>query len=277
MTDAAKLKEAIDLYNSGASSTKVAQFLGTYGAEALRILRENGVTIRSRGRPGKAGPARRRSGTVEDILRLYGEGFTLREIAEQLNTGWQNISHLLIRNGYKASELERPWRLTPKRKEILDSYQAGMSPKEIHAKYGTARGTIDIWRKLAGYEKQPDGFFARGPEYHKRNKEVAERYQKGDKVYQIASDLGIPEPTIYVILRRQGIQPSRRPTCGRWGPRNAPKSTGKVKSVTTTPFNRDKKLIKRITTLRDSSFNYDTIAAIVGVSRSTVQRIASSN
>lgn len=44
-----------------------------------------------------------------------------------------------------------------------------------------------------------------------------------------------------------------------------------------TTYKTDQQLIKRVTTLRDSSVTYKVIAEVLGVSQSTVWRIASSN
>jgi transcriptional regulator with XRE-family HTH domain len=281
MTNAAQIQKAVELYNSGASGPKVAELLGTYPVNAYKILRENGVVMRHRGRPQADGsaPRRRIRKTIEEMVEMYKGGMTLEDIATALNSSRQYISKLFCDAGYYTRDLDRKFIPNDKQKAIVADYEAGVPPREIRSKYKVCDGTIKLLRDKLNVEAKDAGFYFRqDPEYQRRNKVVAERYKRGDRVEDIAAELGIYETAIPRILRRQGLEPSRMPTSGNWR-KNIPPSPPKVKTVNTktVPFNRDKKLIKRITTLRDASFTYDVIAAMVGVSRSTVNRIAQAN
>lgn len=225
MVTQSQLQAAITLYNSGASGTKVTKFLGlTYPKLAYDLLRENGVTIRSRGRPKADGTfANRKPCTPAQMAEKFKSGMTLRDIADELNTSHQNISHTMIRHGFNPKTLREEHRLNrtykpnARQKAMADMYALGVQPKLIAEQFGVNVSTVTNNARKQGKAIFPAGYWARSDRYEFINNEVVKRYLRGDKIDDIAEALNLPKGTaVYPILRRQGYKPIRMPTAGRW-------------------------------------------------------------
>jgi transposase len=274
----ATVKEAVRRYNAGEATPAIAAFLGTHQTGAYQLLKANGVQMRSRGRPGFNGPARRRKGSLEEIVVMVKSGMTLEAIAKECNTARQNISHLLIRNGYRPSEMERAPRPAPpptaRQLEIVELYKQGIPPKEISERFGISKGVIQLAREKCGVTAHPPAFFHQDETYLRRNKEVAERYLRGDKTADIAADLGIFPTAIPRILRRQGLAPTRMPTAGRWAYTRTP-AAEKARSSATPKLAmvNDPKYVSRVIALHNKGVKQGKILDQTGLKRGTVQRI----
>ena len=131
------VSEAARRYNAGENITKIRSLLGGTLPEVRQALVDAGCVIRSRGRPPANGGDSRRSKieSVSQIKKMYEEdGLTVYEIADKLNTGHQNVSHYMYRNGCPLSSLTRPSKpFTPTMRQvaIIEDYEAGMLPDAI--------------------------------------------------------------------------------------------------------------------------------------------------
>lgn len=278
------ISEAVSRYNSGESITAIRGLLGGCLPEVRAALVENGCIIRSRGRPGVYQPARRRgASTVHDMVHMYEQdGMNLREIAEKLNTNHQNISHYMTRHGFPPSSLTlgyRPFVPDILQSAILDAYTDGLAPRDLCKTFGISKTQLHCLRTKAEIQAHPVGFLNRSPRYDELNEEVKKRYLAGDLGRDIVSDLGIQEPRIYCILRRQGISTNRPRIKGvqpKWlvgAYKGKTTKRKKDKAMTTTQLVRQD-MIRRVKELRQHGFAYEIISSILKISRSSANRYA---
>lgn len=88
--------EIARLYQEGKTLAQVSQSVGCHTQTALRILKAQGIKRRRGGmRLGtKLGP--RTDG--REIIRLYQEGYSIREVARQVGCSFQNVQQTLAYN-----------------------------------------------------------------------------------------------------------------------------------------------------------------------------------
>ncbi|WP_156495971.1 hypothetical protein [Microbacterium sp. T32] len=80
----------VRLYSSGATSTALAGDFKVAKSTILRILRENGVVVRRQPLTAKQ---------VKEAKRLYGSGFSLSEVAEQMKVNQETMRVAIIKVG----------------------------------------------------------------------------------------------------------------------------------------------------------------------------------
>lgn len=90
--------EIVTAYEAGASSTTLAAKYGTTQHAILKLLRDNGATIRTKG-----GWARvYRDGFTEELATLYASGMTIQQIAERLGIGFGSVRRGLAAGGVQS-------------------------------------------------------------------------------------------------------------------------------------------------------------------------------
>lgn len=103
---------------------------------------EDGYNCTTGGQNGSYRPYKIARAEDPDVIRLYNEGFSLREIAREYNVDHATIKTLLLRNNIQL-RTTRNYKFTSEtRQAILDDIAKGISRKEIYNKYKVSHSYV---------------------------------------------------------------------------------------------------------------------------------------
>lgn len=206
----------IEEYENGISSVDIAKKYKVSATTVLNVIKSKGVPIR------KSGPQQgkdvdtynfKRKVAKDDheaIAEKYQQGESTPKLAKEFGVSRERICKILDSMGVDR----RSKKINPEEiKRILDLYQIGHSIKVISEKTDRSQSTIVSILSSKGIKIE------RGRGVRKIKKEdyaeLIKRYQKGDKLKDIAKTYGVKAPTIGHILKTLGIEKNRIPSTAK--------------------------------------------------------------
>lgn len=151
----------------------------------------------------------------EQIVQAYSETLSAYKAAERLGINWKTVYDALARSGVAANGLrtyrEKAKKFTPEQeKEILSLYESGVPTPELKRRYGGSASTyLEIVRRNGGkirpWKGRPSVKLTDADE-----KDICDRYKAGMSSVALATITEHSQPTICMVLRRNGIELRRR-------------------------------------------------------------------
>ena len=191
-------KEVARLYNEGKSRREIVQELqvsvGTVTMDIQKLIK-NGIIQK---RTDVKRNAKKKEERRKKVARLYNEGKSRKEIAEELQISVATVGvyiQELIKNG-AVQDLgkEKSEKKEERRKKVARLYQEGKTQKEIAEELQVSLSVVyNDEKRLLG-----DGI---SRSIQERRKKVARLYREGNSIEEIAQKLQISEIEIYKDIR----------------------------------------------------------------------------
>jgi predicted DNA-binding protein YlxM (UPF0122 family) len=193
--------EVVAYYLSGNTVQETADNFNVSIQSIYSILKREGIELEKRGSGRKGG-----DWPVDEIVKLYNDGLTLRQIAEEYDTNRQTISNILERAGVEKRPKRMGVMVNLDKKKISKEYLKGSSLQELSEKYGASITSIANALKELGTERRS----GRRELFTKAEKrKIADKYLKGKDLREIALDYLVDPETIRNVLKELNIR--RRP------------------------------------------------------------------
>jgi len=210
--DEKKENEIVAKYESGISSVKIAKEYDVSATTILNIIKSKGVDVRKSGpQNGKEANHYKFKRKIsksdhETIAEKYKQGSSTPKLAKEFNVSRERICKIL-----DSMNVERRSKQLGQEevKTILGLYEIGHSVRVISQKTNRSQSTIVSLLTSKGIKIE------RGRGVRKVKKEdyaeLVKRYQRGDKLKDIANTYGVQAPTVGQILKSLGIKKDRMP------------------------------------------------------------------
>ena len=191
-------KEVARLYNEGKSRREIVQELqvsvGTVTMDIQKLIK-NGIIQK---RTDVKRNAKKKEERRKKVARLYNEGKSRKEIAEELQISVATVGvyiQELIKNGaVQDLSKEKSEKKEERRKQVARLYQEGKTQKEIAEELQVSLSVVyNDEKRLLG-----DGI---SRSIQERRKKVARLYREGNSIEEIAQKLQISEIEIYKDIR----------------------------------------------------------------------------
>jgi DNA-binding NarL/FixJ family response regulator len=170
------------------------------GTRALVPLSDPGNPENPPRRPGQP-----RRVDWDEALRLYEQGWSNAQIAEQFGVTPFYISRLLHRMGVRRTR-GSPSRVP--REEVIRLHHDRLSPREIAAQVGLTE--MRVYQVLQEEELTPHRLpSAREIEAVRQREQVLELHHQGLSALDIIQQAGASQGFVYRVLREEGLRPNR--------------------------------------------------------------------
>jgi hypothetical protein len=188
-------------YIEGETVNKIAASFGVSGIPVTNALKRCGVKRRTNADYSiwTATPE-----SIDEILRLFDEGWSVKRIARHVHTKDMNISHVLKEAGLNP-RLGGKWKVftDAQAAQLVTEHESGLSLSELARRYATSTTVIRNTLRRQGVEstyRKRQAFWT--PE---RLAHLTEMYQNGQSLADIGSVLGISYQTAQYRLRVLGL------------------------------------------------------------------------
>jgi len=132
------------------------------------------------------------------VVEMYQSGMTVVEVADQLGCHPRTVHRTLIALGVPRRTTGP--RLTGNREAIVELYLDGLSLVEVSERLDLSISTVRRHITRAGVTR------GRGMPPRLDMEDIAQRYEAGESVVQIANALGASKGGVYDVLQRAGVQ-----------------------------------------------------------------------
>jgi transposase len=200
--------EWVVLYLGGLSTAQIGKRFGVERHTVLDGLKRKGIAMRRPRRPTRWEGTREQA---EEVVRLYKDGRTVRDIAHVMQTRTTPISRVLQEAGFVSGSRGRRHLKDHQVAEVIEAYKSGEYCREIAERYGVSSATIGNYLRRAGIETRSGK--ARSADRNWKA-EAARRYEAGESQMQIAKALGLQQTTISNVLRQMGVKTRGAPRRG---------------------------------------------------------------
>ena len=138
-----RIREVVDIYESGGTVADCAKHLGVCRTTARKILVREGVTIRTRGPAGRMIPVTDMPGWDEE-LQAYIDGDHAKECAERLGVNYQSFLDALQWAGVKREKAPRSGMIMDEeaKADVVARRASGESYDSIAADYRVSVGYV---------------------------------------------------------------------------------------------------------------------------------------
>ena len=150
-----------------------------------------------------------------EVIRYYQSGKTLRECGNQFGVSYVTIKNLLTANGIPLRSRSAAQRLRKERERkrnrtrerVISLYESGVSIEACCRKTSTSKPTVRKILQEAGIEIRDPSFYLKRKSLSLPAQEIKRLYLE-DQVSGIAisEKYNVSPPTIYRVLRRQGVK-----------------------------------------------------------------------
>lgn len=197
-----KMPEIIADYEGGMTLTEVAEKHGRSYMTIQRRLIESGVTIRPR--------TRKIDVKAAEIIADYQAGYAVLDLSVKYGFGTSAVSALLRRNGVKAQKsgvaqkagntLRLKQDAAPRIERIMELRAQGKTGDQIGAEFGITRERV---RQIVSVSGRMEEFRERP--FSPEQLAILKEYETGSALHEVASKLGVSDPTVRKWLQRAGI------------------------------------------------------------------------
>ena len=187
----------IELYKKGYNLNQIAIPLNIDRESARQVLIKKGIYKY----PGLYNESKIKRNN--EIIELYNNGKTLKEISEIVKLSYYPVKNLLKNKGLYISHKLTNDLAIKRNKEIFKLYKSGKSPANIAEKmnleYNSVRGIL-IKAGIYNFNAPRDR-----SKYEKRNKKIVKLYQSGKSLRFIAEVVDLNPLSVRDVLIKQNV------------------------------------------------------------------------
>jgi uncharacterized protein (DUF433 family) len=190
------IEEIISYYQSGMTTTQLAEKYGVGKNTIYRRLKKNGVKTPPRDKSKIKLP-------IEEIISYYQSGMTTYQLGEKYGVTFSTIRDRLKKNGVKLRPPRNMKRIDLPVEEIISYYESGMTLTKIADKYGVSYKTIIARLRENGVKIRPSRSMKR---IELPVEEIISEYESGSSALKLADKYGVSINTILYRLRENGVK-----------------------------------------------------------------------
>ena len=188
-------EEIKELYLSGFSAYKIGTLFGVDKATITKILRIQGVKIRS-----NAININRQE--MNEVIEQYHTGCSIAELAKRYGCSKSGMKGLLLKNGVDLREKYSILKDEETQVRLVEDYVNNkLTIQELSIKYHTSQSTVLKIFSLHGVKTTRHKYLLD----EKQSLEAISDFNKGMKVKDIADKFGVAKITIYKMLQRYHV------------------------------------------------------------------------